>query len=339
MTFTIGTTHGIDFSVYLQPQPTYYAETTASTLWDTTNSESEAAYLRWGALPQTIIPERPAAVRFEPITYKVKEGDNPSIIGTYFGLQPSTIVWANTEVKENPDLLRIGQTLVIPPVDGVLHTVSESDTVAGLAGKYKVDVAVITTYPGNKLGGDAEKPLIIGQQVMVPGGVMPYDPPQPVVVVTPAPAPAPRAAAPTTRPATTSPATTRSSSTSTGYVGSTGCCRWPVTGRITQNPSRYHMALDIATSMGTPVVASDGGRVVVAGWDNTGYGWTVVIDHGNGLRTRYAHFSSYVVNVGNYVNKGQLIGRIGSTGRSTGPHLHFEVLRNGSRQNPWNWLP
>ncbi len=99
------------------------------------------------------------------------------------------------------------------------------------------------------------------------------------------------------------------------------------------------MALDIANRLGTPVVASDGGRVVFAGWDNTGYGYSVVIDHGNGYRTRYAHFSYYYVNYGDYVNQGAVIGKVGSTGRSTGPHLHFEVLKNGWRVNPWNYLP
>lgn len=99
------------------------------------------------------------------------------------------------------------------------------------------------------------------------------------------------------------------------------------------------MALDIANRTGTPVIASDGGKVVFSGWDNTGYGYAVVIDHGNGYRTRYAHFSYIYVSYGNYVNQGVVIGKVGSTGNSTGPHLHFEVIKNGYRVNPWNYLP
>jgi murein DD-endopeptidase MepM/ murein hydrolase activator NlpD len=99
------------------------------------------------------------------------------------------------------------------------------------------------------------------------------------------------------------------------------------------------MALDIATWLGKPVVAADGGRVIAVGWDNSGYGYRVIIDHGGGVRTLYAHLSRYTVDYGEYVNKGQMIGRVGSTGQSTGPHLHFEVRRYNYRVNPWDWLP
>jgi len=99
------------------------------------------------------------------------------------------------------------------------------------------------------------------------------------------------------------------------------------------------MALDILSYLGTPIVAADGGRVVAAGWDNTGYGYRLIVNHGDGISTLYAHLSSFSVNYGDYVNKGAVIGRVGSTGRSTAPHLHFEVRRNNIRVNPYNWLP
>lgn len=125
-----------------------------------------------------------------------------------------------------------------------------------------------------------------------------------------------------------------------GYDGGeTECCRWPVSGRITSNVTPNHIALDIATSLGTPVLAADGGRVVAAGWDNTGYGFRVILDHGQGLQTLYAHLSEFPVERGDEVNQGQIIGRIGSTGRSTGPHLHFEVRFRGRRITPWDLLP
>lgn len=162
----------------------------------------------------------------------------------------------------------------------------------------------------------------------------------------PAPAqPAPAQAAPAQpTPVPAAPAQAPSKPHPTSYADyasyySTGCCIWPVRGRISSRVTRWHMALDIANSYGTPVVAADGGRVIAAGWDNTGYGYRVIIDHGNGISTLYAHFSRYFVDYGDFVSKGQLIGKVGATGWASGPHLHFEVRRNNYRQNPYNWLP
>ncbi len=355
VTCAVSLLHGTDFSQYLKPSQTY-AAAPRTMVW-ATGSDDQAAYLRWGALPQTIIPEHPAAARYVPIPYQVQAGDNPSTIAARFGLQPTTIVWANSAAGENPDLLETGQALVIPPVDGVLHTIEAGDTLTALAQEYKVDVNAVVGFPGNNFS-TADDPLIVGQQVMVPGGVVPLAPPPPPPPPAPPPrpvvqsppvavAPAPRAAAPVApvapapavRPAPAAPAASTTRSTS-NYQGATGCCIWPVRGRITQNPSSYHMALDIAAPTGTPVYAADGGKVTWSGWDNTGYGYAIKIDHGNGIVTLYAHHSYLNVRYGDYVNKGALIGRVGSTGRSTGPHLHFEVRRsNGYRLNPYNWLP
>lgn len=370
LTCAVGLLHGTDFSQLLQPRQVY-TQAPQTMVW-ASGSDDQATYLRWGALPQTVIPEHPAAVRYAPMAYEVQPGDNPPIIAARFGLQPSTIVWANAG-EENPDLLAVGQQLVIPPVDGVLHTVEPGDTLTALATTYSVDVNTVVGYQGNNLA-DAGEVLMVGQQVMVPGGVVPLaaptpppPPPPPAPVVRPAApvavapaapaapaassntsrpattsAPAPAAAAPsasTSRPATTSASASTTTSTNNGYVGAVGCCVWPTRGRITQNPWSQHMALDIAAPIGTPVYAADGGKVVWSGWDNTGYGYMIIIDHGNGLRTRYAHHSYLNVSYGDYVNRGALIGRVGSTGNSTGPHLHFEVIRNGYRQNPYNWLP
>jgi murein DD-endopeptidase MepM/ murein hydrolase activator NlpD len=290
-----------------------------------------------------------------PTFYTVQPGDNPATIAAQFGLQPTTVVWAHNYVGTNPELLMVGEQLVLPPVDGILHTVVDGDTPENLARKYHIDVGAMVGYPGNNLQ-DQWTPIHIGQILMVPGGVLPETPVADEVVTAEAvgssssgtSTSAPRAsttsstAASTARPATSSAATTTNSSATTSssnrYVGATGCCRWPVRGRITQQPWSRHMALDIAAPTGTPVVAADGGRVTASGWHNGGYGYRVVIDHGNGLSTLYAHFSYINVRTGAYVNKGALIGRIGSTGRSTGPHLHFEVRRNGRLVNPWGYL-
>ncbi len=101
----------------------------------------------------------------------------------------------------------------------------------------------------------------------------------------------------------------------------------------------YHPAIDISAWIGAPVLASDSGFVVVAGWDGTGYGNEIVIDHGNGYQTLYAHLNAFYVNVGDNVVKGQQIGEMGNTGNSTGPHLHFEVRQGTVQRNPFGFLP
>lgn len=113
--------------------------------------------------------------------------------------------------------------------------------------------------------------------------------------------------------------------------------KWPTVGRITQQPSSTHMALDIAVVLGTPILAPADGTIVKAAWYGD-YGKTIIIDHGGGLHTLHAHLSSYSVSVGNTVSAGTIVGRSGSTGRSTGPHLHFEVRQSGVLKNPWDYL-
>lgn len=127
----------------------------------------------------------------------------------------------------------------------------------------------------------------------------------------------------------------------------TGTFRWPVSGTITSNyGTRYifgsysfHSGIDIATAYGTTIVAADGGKVIYSGNRGTGYGNYVVIDHENGLQSYYAHCSSLIVKAGERVYKGQAIARVGSTGNSTGNHCHFEIRKNGSSVNPYNYLP
>ncbi|HHW40844.1 MAG TPA: M23 family metallopeptidase [Syntrophomonadaceae bacterium] len=120
-----------------------------------------------------------------------------------------------------------------------------------------------------------------------------------------------------------------------------GVLSWPVGGGITSGygyrGGEFHSGIDIAAGAGVAVHAAAGGRVVEAGWGG-GYGRTVVIDHGNGLATRYAHLSRVDVSTGETVSKGEVIGAVGSSGRATGPHLHFEVMSNGGSVNPLNYL-
>jgi murein DD-endopeptidase MepM/ murein hydrolase activator NlpD len=112
---------------------------------------------------------------------------------------------------------------------------------------------------------------------------------------------------------------------------------WPVEGHITQTYSDQHQALDIAAQTGKPVVAVVEGMVISAGWDEV-YGYNVIIDHTNGLQSRYTKLSAYSVEPGELVAQGQVIGEVGSTGTSTGPHLHFELIQNGEKINPLMFL-
>jgi murein DD-endopeptidase MepM/ murein hydrolase activator NlpD len=258
-------------------------------------------------------------VRTGIITYTVQPGDNVETIAQRFGVLPTTVVWSNNEVEENPDLLRVGQELLILPVDGILYTVKANDTLSGIAERFKVKAEDIIRSPLNNLADGTN--LIPGMRLVIPGGVKPFVPKvvQPQVVSRPAPG--------------------------RRYVGpapsffASGAFAWPTRGYISQYFRTYHRGLDIANAIGTPIAASDGGYVTFAGWSNIGYGYMVQIDHGNGFSTLYAHLSQWYVSPGQSVARGQIIGAMGSTGNSTGPHLHFEIRYGGVPQNPLLYLP
>ncbi len=275
------------------------------TLRRVSNHVAPASIARLGQ-PRTIIPDRP---RVDVVTYTVRAGDTIQSIASQFGLKPTTIMWANSAIEDAPDLLRIGQEVTILPLDGVYHTVSEDDTLESIADEYDVEVESIVTCQYNDLP-DSDS-LQVGQKLIVPGGEKPY---VPKVV------------------------TSYSGSVPEGAQGS-GRFQWPVRGRITQGYWYGHRAIDLGAPTGSAVVASDGGFVSFAGWTDVGYGYLVVIDHANGFSTYYAHLSNIYVFEGQSLERGQVIGAVGNTGWSTGPHLHFEVRRNDLQQNPRAYLP
>jgi murein DD-endopeptidase MepM/ murein hydrolase activator NlpD len=262
------------------------------------------------ALPFTIVPDRP---REELATYAVQSGDTILGIAAQYGLQPETILWANPEIERNPDRISIGDQIKILPVNGVLHTVKPGDTLFSLATKYKVETGAIVGYKGNSLN-DASTALVVGAEIIVPGGQKATVAQQ---VVTTYSGPIPNSA-----------------------TKGSGAFLWPTGGSITQKYWSGHAAIDIGSWTGAPVKASDGGYVIEAGrgW-SSGYGNHVVIDHGNGYSTLYAHLNSIFVSPGENVTKGQQVGTVGNTGNSTGPHLHFEVIYQGVRRNPYSYLP
>ncbi len=271
----------------------------------------ESGVLVRAPVPFTEIPDRP---REGVITYTVQLDDTVLGIAEQFKLNPNTVLWANLEDLSNPFVMEVGQILLIPPIDGVLHTVKEGDTVAKVAKLYKATAEAIVGYAPNQLAS-ADDPLTVGMVLIVPDGDR--TPPEQVV-----PAPSARGGTGTTAPWRAA-----------GFV-------WPSYGRLTQRfylPA--HPAIDIGAPTGTPVVAADEGTVITAGWSSVGYGNLILIRHPDGFVTLYAHLSNISVKYGDYVARGQRIGSVGSTGRSTGPHLHFEIQVGGRSYNPLVYLP
>lgn len=251
-------------------------------------------------------------VRAETIDHKIETGDTLSSIAKKFGISQETIKWANDLTNVNQ--IKPGQTLKILPVTGVSHIVKSGDTVESVAKKYQAEAQAIVDFPFNDVPDDFK--LRVGQLLIVPDG----QPPESAVPAKPRPQPQFLAQGP--------------SSPIFGAVGGAKFI-WPTAGGITQYFSWYHKGIDVANRVAPAVAAADGGTVVVAGWpDNYGYGNRVVIDHGNGYRSLYAHLSNIYVSVGQNISRGQVMGQMGSTGRSTGTHLHLEIYYNGVPVNP-----
>lgn len=259
------------------------------------------------ANPEAKIEE---ATRREVITYTVRSGDTVSGIAAYFGLSPDTLVWSNPSIEPAPDLLKLGQELTILPVDGAYHTVVGGDTLESIAKYYKVAIEDVVNYELNHVSDDGR--LTVGLKLVIPGGKKPYIPRVVEHYKGPVPEDAKRG---------------------------TGAFGWPASGRITQGFWEGHKATDIGGPSGTPIYAADSGWVARAGQSEVGYGKMILIDHVNGFQSLYAHLSVILVEEGTSVAKGTLIGRMGSTGNTTGPHLHLEIRENGKQRNPLIYLP
>ncbi len=282
----------------------------------------------------TTIPTRP---RTEVITYVVQPGDTLFGIAEKFGLKPETILWGNYyTLADNPHNLTPGQELNILPMDGTYHRWSAGEGLNGVAQGYGVTPDVIVNWPGNHLNpeilGDWSHPNIEpGTFLFVPGGKRQF--------VT-----------------WSAPRITRDNPGVAKVIGQgacgvvpdgavgTGTFIWPSSNHFLSgydySPSANHYGIDIAGKLGEPIWAADHGVVVYAGWNNFGYGNIVVIDHGNGWQTLYAHMDVVSVYCGQSVYQGSTIGTIGTTGKSSGPHLHFEMMHDTyGKVNPWDFLP
>lgn len=294
----------------------------------TTPSSFDGGILRQVS-PKTIIPNRP---REDVITYTVKVGDNLFTIADKYGLKPETLLWGNFDtLKDNPEILKPDQVLNILPVDGTYYQWKQYDTLEGVASFFKVKPDAIVDYPGNNLdlttsitSTTAIKP---DTWLIVPGGkraIKDWGPPA-ISRANPAVA---RYYGPGS-----------CGSIYEGAIG-TGVFVWPTTEHWISGYtfSSIHPAIDIAGQLGNAVYAADSGVVVYAGWSNYGYGNLLVIDHGNGWQTAYAHLNSIGVGCGQSVTRGIMVAALGTTGNSSGPHLHFEMSYNGAKVNPLDYI-
>lgn len=260
-------------------------------------------------------PEAFTSARSTITKYTVVSGDNVGSIAKKFNLKTDTLIWANNLSPKG--FLQLNQVLLIPPVDGVIYTVKRGDTLGGIVKKLDGDLTKAVAF--NKLAGTYD--ISIGQTLIVPDG-------KPLI------------SAPSIQKPKIAKITDIINKPNIGSpnVGITGLI-WPtVTRRLSQYFGWKHTGLDIDGDFGDPIWASADGVVSKVKYLNYGYGFHVTIDHPDGKQTLYAHFQKIFVTPGESVTKGQSLGEMGSTGRSTGSHLHYEVRVGGKRLNPLNYV-
>jgi len=265
--------------------------------------------------PQVAVKTTPLK-RGEIISYIVESGDTISTIARKFGISVNTILWENN--LSSHSVIRPGDKLSILPETGLTHKVKSGDTLGAIAKAN--DVKVTDILEANNMTLNSK--LSIGQKLLIPGG-------NKIINV---------ASVKKKNKAYTGIQAIKNIVKSSPQKVPVNKMAWPTVGnRITQYYSWRHKAVDIANRVGTPLFAADTGVIQFAGWSR-GYGNNIVINHGGGKKTRYAHMSKFYVSKGDKVTKGETIGEMGSTGWSTGPHVHFEVMIDGVKYNPLNYI-
>jgi len=288
-------------------------------------------------VPYTTIPDRP---RRSVIGYTIKPGDTLFGIAAQFDLKPETLFWSNKDIlHDDVHLLLPGVTLTVLPSDGVYATADGDTPLEKIVADNKGDLATVLASPYNELAGYTGTDVPPwGMKIVIPGGSRELVSwPAPITVVT------------------VTNRTTGVTSTVSGFMqGMGGSCAPGIPGgggttawalpvqsgeyTITQPFAPWHSGVDMAGVLGTTVTAADTGVVVFSGWNDWGYGNLVVLDHGNGWTTYYAHLNSRVVGCGDMIQRGSPIGSMGTTGHSTGPHLHFEMRWLNTPDNPARYL-
>ncbi len=290
--------------------------------------ESGFTFIRDTSDPFTIIPDRP---RREITEYAVVAGDTMFTIAERFGLKPESLAWSNP--RSIIGGLRPGMSITIPPTDGAVEQISNDRTIADLAEGYSVDPLVIIDWESNGLqGATPDTVLLSGMNIFVPGGQAEQ--------------------------INWAPRVERSGGDASGAggtiafeLGDPGSCGpqpnpggfggWtrPLSGySFTRGFASWHPGVDLAAPVGTPVTAALGGNVIFRGWNSYGYGYLIVLAHGP-ITTVYGHLSEIYVSCGQSVAPGTVIGGVGSTGNSSGPHLHFEVRFNDIETDPTTIMP
>lgn len=284
-------------------------------------------------------PASNTASRYDFIQYEVKAGDTVWDIAESFGLKPETLLYTNLEaLHDNPAAIYPGVVLNIPPVDGVLRTWVKGDGLRPVAEFYGVEVEDIVNWPTNNLSmetiGDLTNPNIAdGQKVFIPGGRRDF------IDWTTA-----LFGRETTG---TSPVWGEGKCDVSSNLGpeGTGSYIWPTIeyglggGGYDWGPEVGHYGVDLGGGQGSPIYAVDSGIPLYVGWSEWGYGNVIVLDHGTtGIQTVYAHLDSFNISCGDFVYQGDVIGTLGNTGNSSGPHLHFEIRSGATRLNPYNYI-
>jgi LysM repeat protein len=248
------------------------------------------------------------------VTHTVARGETPNGIADQYGIQAETILGGNPLLGEESSLLQVDTELIILPIDGVLHDVQPGDTLESVSLQYGIPVEDIIAYKPNNL--EFPYRLQPETQILVPGAVrdvFKWTPPDLASVG----------------------GTSVEGGNVRPVIVGTGSFIFPVNSRVfTQYYWYGHQAIDVALPEGSPAYAADTGTVTYAGWNVYGYGNLIVVNHGNGYETFYAHLRSFNVVPGQIVYQGNVIGGTGNTGNSSGPHIHFEIRINNTRDNP-----
>lgn len=279
--------------------------------------ESLASITQEGSIitkPDIATTRKTKRPRTEIIYYTIKSGDSISTIAAEFDISVNTVLWENNLSAYS--LIRPGKKLTILPVTGVVHKVTRGENLSKIVKRYGVEE--IKIMQANKL--TEESKLAIGQKLIIPGGRKDKYASYTISSYTGI-----SAIKNLVRPPGAPPAAANK-------------MNWPTIGsRITQYYSWRHRGIDIANKAGTPIYAADTGTIEYVG-RTTGYGNAIIINHGGGKKTRYAHLSKFYVEKGQKVGKGETIAAMGSTGWSTGSHLHFEIIISGRKYNPLNYI-
>lgn len=261
------------------------------------------------------------------VNYVVKDGDTLESIAKSYGIKVNSITESNN-IKVDT-VLKVRQQLKFSSIDGVLHRVKSGETLWDISRVYGIESSVIqkTNFM------DSPDKLKISQEIIIPGA----DKVKTAIVEKPAP----KRTLTTVKTASSAKTSVKLPSRG-GKASALPGIMWPLKGKITsgfgKRGNEYHTGLDIAAPTGTAIKAALDGKVVYSAWKGN-YGNLVILDNGNGVQTYYAHNSVNLVKVGQAVSKGEIIAKVGSTGRSTGPHVHFEIRRDKEPYNPLLFLP